>query len=430
MVCDACKPEFDLLLKRIETLEKLLADALKRLERYENAHTPPSQEKRKFMKRPPSLEGGRLGAPEGHVRYERERPKPTETIEHVEKTCPNCSSKLGKPYRIERRIIEEIQEPQPTKVTEHLINHYRCKKCKHRIEAKNDLPKKGVFGKNVLTNVTLLKYEDRLPFRKAVTSLERVYGLAISGVTALNLAERTATAASSEYKKLVGKIRKSEIVNVDETGISMNGKKWWIWTFVTAEETIFTIRSSRGLDPVLEVLGEDYGGIVTCDGWKVYTKFGTLQRCWAHLLREIRELVSKLPVVKQIGDGFFKLFSLLESVRKDTRLSHKMRQQKKADLEAKLENLLTYLSVYKEAKSFVKKVSNGMNHWFTCVIHPEVEPTNNAAERALRELVVQRKIFGCLRRPKGAETMECITSLLATWRRRGKDPFLELKRCL
>jgi len=54
-----------------------------------------------------------------------------------------------------------------------------------------------------------------------------------------------------------------------------------------------------------------------------------------------------------------------------------------------------------EVRRFAAKVLNGVDHWFTFLTVPGVEPTNNRAERALREHVVQRKIMGCFRNGKG-----------------------------
>ena len=50
-----------------------------------------------------------------------------------------------------------------------------------------------------------------------------------------------------------------------------------------------------------------------------------------------------------------------------------------------------------KVERFIGKISNGFEYWFTFVRHSDVEPTNNRAERALREHVVQRKIIGTLR---------------------------------
>ena len=75
-------------------------------------------------------------------------------------------------------------------------------------------------------------------------------------------------------------------------------------------------------------------------------------------------------------------------------------------------------------KKFAEKIQNGMDYWFTCIEHLEVEPTNNYAEQALRELIVQRKIMGGLRSEKGAETLEVISTMIATWKKQDK-PLLE-----
>jgi len=75
-----------------------------------------------------------------------------------------------------------------------------------------------------------------------------------------------------------------------------------------------------------------------------------------------------------------------------------------------------------EVRKFVKKMRNGANYLFTFVIHPNVEPTNNRAERALREHVVQRKIIGTFRNEKGTPIYETIMTMLAKWEQRGLDP--------
>ncbi len=72
-------------------------------------------------------------------------------------------------------------------------------------------------------------------------------------------------------------------------------------------------------------------------------------------------------------------------------------------------------------KKLVQKIRNGFDHWFTFIINHGVEPTNNRAERALRESVVQRKIIGTLRNEKGTHIYEVIMSVLATWKKQGKN---------
>ncbi len=87
---------------------------------------------------------------------------------------------------------------------------------------------------------------------------------------------------------------------------------------------------------------------------------------------------------------------------------------------------------YSEEKvlKFVGKISNGFEYWFTFIINPGVEPTNNRAERALRPQVVLRKILGTLRNDKGTVIHERIMTTLATWGQRGLDSLQMLRASL
>jgi transposase len=74
-----------------------------------------------------------------------------------------------------------------------------------------------------------------------------------------------------------------------------------------------------------------------------------------------------------------------------------------------------------KVRKFIGKISNGFEYWFTFIINPGVEPTNNRAERALRPQVVLRKILGTLRNDKGTSIHERIMTTLATWGQKGLD---------
>lgn len=374
---------------KVEELER-------RLLAYENAHTPPSKSKKK----PPKKESsGKLGAPKGHPKWERKEPEPTGSVEYIEDKCPNCKTKLDKPFKTERVIEEEIPEPQPVEVIEHLVNHYRCPKCKKYIIAGNKAPSQR-FGKNVLTHATLLKFDDRLPLRKVVSSLERHYGLKLTNVEVLKLTNRVANKLIIPYKLLIKRIREAKVVYVDETEIKVDGVTYHLWTFVTETETVFAIRKSRGNDVLEEILGECYEGVIYCDGWIAYTTYSdNLQRCWAHLLREAKELAEKYSSFAGFYEAIKGIFKKIKKLREKP-YSLKTREKWKGILELEMMPVAGQMSAYREFRKFAEKVKNGLQYWFTCLIYLFVEPTNNNAERALRELIVQRKIIGGLRREK------------------------------
>jgi transposase len=416
MVCEACRPEFEKLLVRLEQLEK-------RLRAYENAHTPSSKSLKKRPREPPV---GKLGAPTGHPKYERKEPEPTGSIEYREKTCPMCNCELCSPVRMVRVLEEEIPEPRAIEVIEHKINHYICPDCHEYIVARNNAPV-GRFGKNALTHITLLKFEDRLPLRKVVNSLQRHYGLTLTNVGVMKVTERVAERLSESYEKLITSIRKSKVIYVDETQMKINGLTFWIWVFVTPTQTLFVIRKSRSATTIVEILGENFRGIISCDGWNAYTQYSSnLQRCWAHLLRESKNLKEKFSNFSGFHDSFTAMFERISQIRKKPPSLEK-RQGFVTDLKLEMAQVISQMEAYKELKTFTTKVRNGMEYWFTCITNLFVEPTNNIAERALRELVVLRKIIGGLRREKGARVLETISSVIATSKQQGLSTFGTIK---
>ena len=95
-----------------------------------------------------------------------------------------------------------------------------------------------------------------------------------------------------------------------------------------------------------------------------------------------------------------------------------------------LETLVERSVTDESVATLLGKVEGGLDHWLTFVGEPAVSPTNNAAELALREPVVLRKIIGTLRNDRGMFTHETLLSLLATWRQQGRNPYEELKRVI
>lgn len=399
-----------------EELVKIILDLQKRLSAYENAHTPNSKLRfpPRIINENPKLPGQKLG----HKGVTRDKPDPTMSVEVIEEKCPYCKSKLGKPFKTTTKIIEEIPEPQPIEVTEYKINHYKCNNCGKEIIAKAKIPEHSNFGVNALTHITLLKFEDRLPLRKVCSALKRQFNLNMSSATVLDITKRVSDKLSSEYNQIKASLKKSKSVNIDETGIRVSGLNFYLWVFANKDVTLYVIRKSRGKNVIEEVLGENYNGIIVSDGWTSYASYtNKIQRCWAHLLREAKYLAEEFNSAKSLYQGLKKIY---EKAR-----SNKPPSKDKLILE--MMQWTDYAECYKELRKFAIKVKNGVEHWFTFMNNKDVEPTNNRAERALRELIVQRKIIGTLRNNKGTTIMERIHTCIATWKQRGLNPFTELK---
>ncbi len=412
-------------------LKKKVDDLEAQLSFFKNPHTPSS--KQVFKKRIPQA-SKKLGAPRGHDGATRKTPVPTDVVTHFLKRCPSCNDVLCNPFDFEERIVEEIPEPQPVKVTKHVIGFYNCKNC-GVVTAETDLPSEGNFGKNTLAHVTLMKYDDRLPARKVSNTLNRTFLFEATHTTVFNIVQRAVKSVQHAYEQLKIRIRNFFNIYIDETGIKVQGQQFWIWIFTTMTTTLFVIRKSRHCKVVEEVLGENFRGIINCDGWETYKTYQNnnnevlIQRCWAHAIREVEALAEKYDEVKPLFKWFQDIYVMVCKARESGKPLY-VREKLKEKCEKELQNWLDVARPYKELKTARTKIGNGFENWFTCIIYPEVEPTNNRAERVLREQVVLRKITGTLRNEKGTTANEVMMSLITTWKQQGLNPFLELRALL
>lgn len=419
-ICEKCRPFFELLLRKIEELER-------RLLKYENSNVPPSQNNRNYPKREKS--NNPVGAPKNHEGTTRPLAKPNRFINLKQKNCPDCDKHLGRPVSIQTKIIEDSPDPQPLKITEFTIPHYFCNCCKKEIIPTHpELPEEGRFGPNLLAEISLLRFEDRLPPRKIAQVLNRQYNLKIVHATVLDILGRVSDRLQFIYESIKEEIRNSTQVNADETGNKINGKKTWTWVFVSLLSVLYLITNTRGQKPIKEVLGKIYRGILGCDGWTSYPKVVEyIQRCWAHLLREAKWHAEKYE--GQARKIYIWLCEIFVRVKKAKSYTKKGLTRAYNWCIKQMRLCMNICKNYTELRKFAIKIENGFDYWFTCLKHPEIEPTNNKAERALRELVIQRKISK-LRTEEGARITETIMSVLATWRLRGLNTYSMLRQIL
>ena len=406
---------------------------------YEGPHTPPSKEQSDQEEssssdededdEQPHTDGGTPGRKPGHDPAWRPAPDPDEEIEVTCDCCPDCGERFDESAGVSPRLVEELPDPQPPEVTQYNRHHYQCHSCGTETVASHpDCPDEGQFGVNVIAQSALSRYDYRLPYRKIGDRFEQLHGLELSGASAWHATERAARAGRCEYEQIRRQIQQTDVVHIDETGIKRDGEQAWIWTFTTENHTLYAVRESRGSDVPAEVLGEDFAGTVVCDGWTAYPAFSSnLQRCWAHILREAEDAAEKQAEGEPIYRALKQLYVALQ-----TRLESDLTVRERAELQRvarrELESLIERSVPDGPVATLLGKIEGGLDHWLTFIGEPAVSPTNNAAENALREPVVLRKIIGTLRNDRGMFVHETLLSLLATWRQQGRNPYDELKR--
>ena len=407
----------------VQELERLKAQ----LRMYENPHTPSSAVR--FKKAAPKRTGKR-GAPKGHPGTTRAAPVPEEDITVHRNVCPHCREALAEPERVTERVIEDVV-PSRVVTTRFTLGEYTCPGCGAHVESRHtDCPQKGKFGIGVHVSAVLLKHEARAPIRKVISVMNRVYGLKLSPKAVQDVLLRVGDACCAGYTALLSRIRAAKWVHIDETSVRVNGKNWWIWVFRTdTDDVAVVIRETRSASVAREVLGEHPPPVVA-DGYPGYAWIPEKQRCWAHLLREADAHADASGAGKSLADAVHALYgelhTALESADETERLASKNR------LEARLRDIITGHDIddNPELKKPLTYLRNGIGDWFTCLAHPGMPATNNLAEQAIREHVVQRKIIGAFRSERGPRSYACIASLLETWSYQGMDPYEELDALL
>jgi transposase len=226
----------------------------------------------------------------------RKRMRPTTRHVHAFTTCPQCRMVLhGGTVRRTREVIEVV--PAPLVVTEHVYVERRCPRCRGRW-----LPAPGLvgvvvgqgrLGVGLLSLIATLREELRLPVERIQWYLGAVHGLALSVGGIIGALHTVAERAAPLMADIRQQIRASPVLHVDETGWRENGGNGYVWTFSTPTERAF-VRGSRERAMLTEAMGHDYAGVLVSDFYVAYTGYdGRHQYCWAHLLRDVDEVVEQ-----------------------------------------------------------------------------------------------------------------------------------------
>ncbi len=423
--------ERDQAIQKLEVLLKENEKLKSKLRMYENPNTPSSAQRFKKAKKPKieSKEEVKRGAPIGHVGTTREVPTPDEDVEVTSEACPGCHATLGEPIGVEEKIIEDVI-PEKRRVFRYKLYSYRCPECGKIIKSRNrNCPQKGRFGPNTLLTVAMFKFLSRAPVRKVAELMDMLFGMKLSPKAVLDMLKRTANACCSTYEALRERIRYAEWVHIDETSVRVNGKNWWIWVFRTDSDDVLTvIENSRSGRVPKRILGKHPPPVIV-DGWSGYNWIREKQRCWAHLLREAEAVKDKSPAGALLDESLHALYHDLKCALELE--DQEKRNAAKRELESRIRDIITTCDDETETmKRPIRYLRRGVGDWCTCLSHPGMPATNNLAEQAIREHVIQRKIIGSFRSEEGPANYACIASLLETWAYQGKDQFEEMHRLI
>jgi transposase len=247
-----------------------------------------------------------------------------------------------------------------------------------------------------------------------------VFGLSISTGMIAKLERSTADALAQPMAELEEHVR-TRPANVDETSWREAGQRAWLWVVVTPLVTVFHIAATRCGKVARRLLGPAYGQVVTSDRWKAYNPFRRRQLCWAHLRRDFQAMVDRQNGGAAIGKRLIELsdrmFIWWHRVRDGT-LCRSSFQVYISGLRAEVFEALEdgeTCGCPKTAATCRDLITHERKLW-AFVWRGGIEPTNNAAERALRHAVLWRKGSGGTDSERGSRFVERVLSVRETCR--------------
>lgn len=275
--------------------------------------------------------------------------------------------------------------------------------------------------------MALMKNRYGLSYGDIVGLFSDVFGIPLSPGGAARAVQRAAARSEPVYEHLTARVRHSDRVNPDETGWKVNGWLQWLWTFVTDRATLYVIRPSRGRDVLDEVLGLDYPGAMTHDGWAAYDALTRArhQQCLAHLLRRANHLIEQAPPGRQhFPTRIKRLLQQALALRRRAEagdITEHGLAVARGRLERRLDRLLRRRPRLEAQRRFADHLIRHRPELLWFLYELDLEATNWRAEQAIRPAVVNRKVFGGHRTPAGAHALEVLASLFATCRQHGRD---------
>lgn len=355
-----------------------------------------------------------LGKKPGARGYQRPKPKDediTEDVKFIPNKCPFCHSRDLLPAQQEMVKYQEDIVIIPEKIVKkYTIAKHWCPHCKTYVRSNNIPPEiehLERIGPNVMAYILYARYRLRLPFQKIQQSLSDLHHFHLSEGEIANQLEKAKETFRGDYEAIIELIKISDKVYCDETGWRVRGKNFWIWVFVTDQGVRYVIEDTRGKGVAQNALGDNENRVLISDFYAAYKNLpGQHQFCWVHLLRDSKATES------MFHEDLKKIYaSLKEELKKElpTRdgerldgLLEQIRDKNYTD-----NNILAV----QKLQARIRKTKDQL---LTCLKYPDVLPENNTAERALRNSVVMRKIFGCSRSVETAKIMEVNTSVIDT----------------
>ena len=424
------------ILALIQHYEQRLAELEARLNQNStNSSKPPSSDPPAVKRAPPKTPSTKkAGGQRGHAKAQRAIVDHPDAIHECKPTvCRHCQQPLhGDDPQPLRHQVWEVPLVRPV-VTEYRRHRLTCPRCGLTTCGSASA---GQDGPRLKAACVLLTGAYRLSKSKAARLLTDLFSIPLcAGQVCATEAE-----VGKQLRPVVDELlaaARQQPANVDETSM---GRRRWVWVMVTAVATVYQIASGRNRAALRALVGTEYRRVLTSDRHSVYSHLAEdrHQWCWSHLRRDFQAMVDRNNAGSAIGKELLEMSGQMLGWWKRVRDGTLTKVRFAGRLHAQREFRVRFRAVLERgaacgcAKTVgtCRELLRGEVSMFLFAFVDGVEPTNNAAERALRHGVLWRKMSHGPKSTKGWEYLACIWSVVETCRQQGRGVWSYLTECV
>lgn len=426
------------LTERVDELEKKLA------KNSQNSSKPPSSDGLRKKKRTQSQRkktGKKSGGQPGHIGKTLEmRANPDKVKNLCVNNCTCCGTSLSnievKGYESRQKF--EIPKPE-VEVTEYKAEIKDCPNCGilNKAVFPEEVTHKTQYGNYLRSIAVYFNNYELIPIERTAEIFEDIFNVPLSEGTIVTALAKCAKKLIGYEEWVIDKIKHSEVVNFDESGVNIGGSLHWMHSAGTSLLTAYFVHKKRGSE-AFDAMGilPDFHGVAVHDHWSAYFKYSCRHAlCNAHHLRELTFAYEQegQKWAKDMIDCLLKIKESVDKERIEGRLIDKslMRQYEKTY--QKIIQQGFKINPYPEEEITKKRGRKKKTKTLNLLIRLrdfkketlgfmydlDIPFDNNLAERDIRMIKVQQKISGLFRTICGAEKFCRIRSFISTVKKQG-----------
>jgi transposase len=377
------------------------------------------------------------GARDGHPGSARPRPARIDRREaHQLPACPHCGGRLRRTGQTRTRVIEDIPDDLKPEAVEHTIHRDWCPGCQKQVEPKvPDALPQCTLGNRTLALAAWLHYGVGVTGSQIVEVFNGHLQLKLTPGGLTQMWHRLADVLIPWYEQIRRCCLDAGVLHADETGWRVEGRTWWLWCFCSADATCYQLDRSRGHPALDRFFTDEFDGVLVADFWAAYDAVGRLhQKCWPHLLRDLKEVDEGTENGSDWPDFAKRLRRLygdaIRLVAARDRLAEGAYGLRHAKLQARMLDLAQAEWANPRARRLAKRLLKYGEYLLTFVEFAGVPADNNRAEREVRPAVLMRKASYGNQSERGADTRAILMTVYRTLKRRGHDPLQVLTDAL